>query len=181
MVAPQPSWARALAAAAALATAGTVAGLVVNALRPDGLHPNAFAAPTTCAAPAAAPITRVAPAAAAALCGVPHSIIADARSPERFAEGHIAGAVHLPCSASGFAAQTALAQFGDKASVLVYGDTTDEGLAVAESLRRQVAPDLRISVLEGGFSAWSGAGLACTSGACASCEASSTPHHESAR
>ena len=48
---------------------------------------------------------------------------------------------------------------------MVYGDSTEEALPVAEELRRRGdRPGLRVAVLAGGFPAWSQAGLACSSG-----------------
>ena len=52
--------------------------------------------------------------------------------------------------------------------MIVYGDSSDDGRAVAETLRRRgLHGDLR--VLRGGFAAWEREGLACASGPCQDC------------
>ena len=116
------------------------------------------------------------PAAASALCGDPGVVIADARPARRFAEGHIADAIHLPCAATGAAASDALARLVGKHTVVVYGDSTAEARSVAESLQAHGARDhLRVVVLDGGFGAWSEAGLACSSGPCPECADKGAP------
>ena len=97
-------------------------------------------------------------------------LVADARAPLAFAEGHIAGAVHLPCAADGDVATRVPALLEGKSTVIVYGDSTAQAEAVADGLRRRSGnPGLRIVVLAGGFPAWEGAGLACASGPCPEC------------
>ncbi len=84
--------------------------------------------------------------------------------------GHVAGAVHLPCASSRIAANAALDRLVGKETLVVYGDSTEEAMPVAEELRRRgERPGLRVAVLAGGFPAWSQAGLACSSGPCADC------------
>jgi rhodanese-related sulfurtransferase len=162
---------RLLARALALAVAGAGLGLAVNAIRPDGVALRGFAAPAACTAQAAAPaVEALPPTQAVRLCGDPGVLVADARPAARFAEGHVAGALHLPCAASGTVADGALAQLAGKHTLIVYGDSTDEARPVAEDLRRRIArPDVRVIVLEGGFPAWNQAGLACSSGECPGC------------
>src|SRR4051794_12091607 len=101
--------------ALALVVFGSALGAAVNAGRKDGVHVGSFAVATSCAAGAAAPNAAGAPAAtvlapteAMRLCGDPGVLVADVRSPERFAAGHVTGAVHLPCTTSGLAANQAL-------------------------------------------------------------------------
>ena len=99
--------------------------------------------------------------------------MADARPPQRFAEGHVTGAVHLPCAAPRAEASTVVSRLHDRHTLIVYGDTTEEARPVAEDLRRRIGrADLRVVVLEGGFPAWSHAGLACSSGPCLECKES---------
>jgi rhodanese-related sulfurtransferase len=160
------------ARAAVLALAGAALGFGVNGVRNDRVDPAAFAAPTSCQMAAEAPVERLAPTAAAALCGDPGTVVADARPADRFEQGHVAGALHLPCAASGAVARDGLAALAGKRTVVVYGDNTEEALLVADGLRRAGA-GLRVAVLEGGFPAWSAAGLACSSGPCAACTTSS--------
>ncbi len=113
------------------------------------------------------------PGEAVRLCGDHGVLIADARSSVEFAHGHITDAVHLPCIASGAVAGAALARLAGRHTLVVYGDSTDDARPVARELGRRVGrPDLRIVVIDGGFAAWSRAGLACSSGRCPDCQAS---------
>jgi rhodanese-related sulfurtransferase len=90
-------------------------------------------------------------------------IFADTRPAARFEEGHVADAIHLPCDATALGAQAAIARLSHATTVIVYGDSSDDGRAVAETLRlRGLRGDLR--VLRGGFAAWEREGLACASG-----------------
>ena len=152
--------------------AGALLGVAVNAVRPGGVQPAHFEVATSCAAtPAATPIALLPPAHAAHLCGAPGVLIADVRSAERFAQGHVAGAIHLPCAASGDVLGRALGLAAGKETLVVYGETTADAQAVAASLREKLPrPDLQISVLAGGFAAWDAEGLACSSGPCPDCE-----------
>jgi rhodanese-related sulfurtransferase len=158
-----------------LIAVGAGAGLASNALRPGGLRVSAFEAPAVCEAAetAGAPL-EIDPAEAATLCGRPDVVVADARPENRYAEGHVAGAIHLPCDATGAVAAEALAKLEGVRTVVVYGETTADAQPVAASLRRRAHhahPDLRVAVLRGGFAAWSSTGQACASGACSDCEA----------
>jgi rhodanese-related sulfurtransferase len=162
-----------LARAVALTVASAALGLAVNAARPGGLKFGAFEAPSACdAAEAAGAPLEIAPDEAARACGATDTVIADARPAGRFAEGHVAGAIHLPCDATGSVAADALARIEGKKTVIVYGETTDDAQPVAASLRRRThTPGVRITVLRGGFTGWSQAGLACASGPCDDCKA----------
>jgi rhodanese-related sulfurtransferase len=168
--------------AACLLGVGTGLGFVVNAARTDGVALSSFTAPSACpAAPSpavasagvsgTAPAVEVlAPVAAADLCHDPRAVVVDVRSPAAFAEGHVAGALHLPCAAPGGAAQAAVELLAGRSTLIVYGRDTDEALPVAEELRRRAGrSNLRIVVIEGGFSRWSAANLACSSGPCPEC------------
>jgi rhodanese-related sulfurtransferase len=108
------------------------------------------------------------PREASFLCGRPGVIFADTRPAARFEEGHVADAVHLPCDATALGAEPAIARLSHAQTVIVYGDSSDDGHSVAQTLRRRgLKADLR--VLRGGFAAWEGAGLACASGPCKDC------------
>lgn len=160
-------------------------GFLSNALRPDGVSITAFAAPATCTmgdngfGVDPLPAVRVVQQAeAASLCADGSALIADARSAEAFAKGHVTGAIHLPCSASEQVAAAAESVLSGKRFLLVYGDRTDDAFPVAEQMRQRLArKDLIIGVLEGGFEAWSEAGLACSSGTCPACTASEHTRH----
>jgi rhodanese-related sulfurtransferase len=155
----------------ALLGAGALLGVAVNSARPAGVHPGSFEVATTCTAPhAETPIAVLPPAHAAHLCGAPGVLIADVRTAERFADGHVAGAIHLPCAASGDVLGRALGAVAGKHTLVVYGETTADAEAVALSLRERLPrTDLAISVLAGGFAAWNAEGLACSSGPCPEC------------
>jgi rhodanese-related sulfurtransferase len=172
-----------VARAACLLGAGAALGFALNAARADGVRFRAFAAPSACtvtvapaapsAATAGATVTEVlAPADAANLCNDPGAVVADVRSAARFAEGHVAGAIHLPCAASGRVASDAAQLLGGKRTLIVYGDDTADALPVADEMRRRVGRSgPRIVVIEGGFARWSQANLACSSGPCLECAA----------
>lgn len=159
--------------ASVLVTVGGLAGLALNAARKDGVALGGFAPPVECLGEAGPPPLAGSDA-VAALCGRPDVVIADTRSASRFAEGHVAGAIHLPCDAAGSVANDAMARLDAARTVIVYGEGTEDALPVAASLRRR-APEAaaRVMVLRGGFAAWSQAGQACASGPCDDCKAGS--------
>jgi 3-mercaptopyruvate sulfurtransferase SseA len=160
-----------LARTLVLLTIGAAVGLGTNALRRDGVSLRSYSPPASCEGPKSGPAVEVLrPEQAVRLCGDSGVMVADARPPARFAEGHVADAVHLPCAAPGNEASTVVSVLARKHTLIVYGDTTEEARPVAEDLRRRIGRhDLRVVVLDGGFPAWSKAGLACTSGPCPEC------------
>jgi rhodanese-related sulfurtransferase len=160
--------------ASVLVLGGGVLGLAGNVARPGGVALRGFEAPTTCSAAAdtaePAGVLQMDPHEASHLCGRAGVIFADTRPAPRFAEGHVANAVHLPCDTTAAGAVDALKKLDRAATVIVYGDSSDDGMAVAETLRRRgLSGDLR--VLRGGFAAWEREGLACASGPCKDCMA----------
>jgi rhodanese-related sulfurtransferase len=165
--------------AVCLLLAGAALGLAVNAARPDGVRFTKFAPPNSCGAEAAssagAPIGVLRPTDAVALCSDADTLLADVRPPAEFAEGHVTGAIHLPCTSSDSAASAALGRVAGRHTLVVYGDGTADARLVAEELARRAAragrSDLRVLVIEGGFEAWNRAGLACSSGPCPECGA----------
>jgi rhodanese-related sulfurtransferase len=158
-----------LARAAALALVAATGGLATNSLRSDGVPLGRFEPPAMCDGGEGhdAPV-EIEPRAAAELCGQPGVVIADARPAARYTEGHIAGAIHLPCDATGRVASDAFAHLDGTRTIIVYGQSTDEARPVAASLRRRYRADVR--VLKGGFAGWDRAGLACASGPCDDCK-----------
>jgi rhodanese-related sulfurtransferase len=162
-----------LARTGVLMVLGVGLGAAVNAVRSDGLRPAAFVAVTTCTSGAGALDTGISvlpPTEAVRLCGDPGVVIADVRPADRFAAGHVAGAVHLPCASSSDAASGPLARVGGAHTVVIYGDSTDEATPVARSLRQRLAdPAAKVVVIAGGFAEWDRAGLACSSGPCPDC------------
>jgi rhodanese-related sulfurtransferase len=156
--------------AAGLTLGGALAGLGLNAARPSGVALRGFEAPTTCdvGAEQEAPIQELDAHHASSLCGRPGVIIADVRPAAEYAAGHVAGALHLPCDASASGAEDALHRLDRAPAVIIYGESSGDALAVAETLRRRgLAGDLR--VLRGGFAAWEQEGFACASGPCQQC------------
>jgi rhodanese-related sulfurtransferase len=167
----RPSLLAVLGRATAIACVGALVGLGLGALREGGLSLHATARVESCEAPVNEPRV-LSPKDASQLCAEEGALIADARPAGEYASGHIAGAVHLPCDASGDVAGAALAHLGARASILVYGTATSDAVAVARAIARR-APAAKVAALAGGFSAWERAGLACASGPCDSCAASS--------
>jgi rhodanese-related sulfurtransferase len=168
-----------LARAAMLLVLAAGLGAVVNGLRGDGLRPGQFQVATTCGAGGATapvaggqtpPVTEIHAWDAVRLCGDPGVMVADVRTSERFAAGHVADAVHLPCASSATAASGALSLLARRHTVVVYGDTTADAREVAEALRPRLGDGGKVLVLAGGFGAWERAGLACSSGPCPECQ-----------
>ncbi len=155
-----------------LALLGVASGLIVNTLRPDRVDWNVAVANATCNdVQLSVPVEIVSIDRAAVLCASSGVLIADARPAERFAHGHIAGAVHLPCSTPGALLDTVPRLLASVDLVLVYADSTEAARPVAEGLRqRNGTAGLRVAVLEGGFDAWARAGQACLSGPCPRCQ-----------
>ena len=152
---------------ALLTVGGLTAGFGFNAVRAQGIPCWHYEPPTSCSAEASRPeVGVVSPEALALECGNRDIVVADARSAERFAMGHIAGAVHLPCSASDDAARVVDSLLNGKQELVVYGESEAEARAVAEALARRSKPTVRFRVLQGGFQAWANQGLACASGGC---------------
>jgi rhodanese-related sulfurtransferase len=161
---------------AALLLGGAAAGLGFNAARPGGVALRGFEAPTACTAGAAeeARVIEVDPREASTLCGHAGVVFADTRPAARFEEGHVADAVHLPCDSAASGLEAELARVGRAQTIVVYGESSDDGRNVAETLRRRgFAGDLR--VLRGGFAAWEREGLACASGPCKDCLVTGSP------
>jgi rhodanese-related sulfurtransferase len=168
-----------LVRAACLLACGAVVGLVTNAARRAPLALTGFEAQVACSAAAEgrAPPLELAAAEASSMCGRDGIFFADSRSAERFAEGHIAGAIHLPCDAQPSGADGVIERLAPARTIVVYGDSTEEARTVAETLQsRGLRADIR--VLRGGFAAWDAEGLACASGPCRDCTlaGSAEPH-----
>ena len=163
-----------LLAALLLALAGAALGLGAGALRAGGLQLSPAARAAACEAPDSAKAALVHVADAARLCAERNVLIADARPAGDYAAGHVAGAVHLPCSASGQVAGAALQLVAGAGTILVYGGTTEEAAQVAQGLlaRLPAGAGTQVLALEGGFAAWEKAGLACASGPCDNCAVS---------
>jgi rhodanese-related sulfurtransferase len=160
-----------------LASAGL--GVAINRIRPDGVRltgpsgsPTACSAATAATTPAAGlPAVEVlAPVEAMRLCGDRQTLMADVRDAASFAQGHVSGAIHLPCAASGSVAAAAVDSLGDRRTLIVYGNDTNDARLVADEMRGRIGrSDVRVLVLAGGFPAWNQAGLACSSGPCPAC------------
>jgi rhodanese-related sulfurtransferase len=114
----------------------------------------------------------LAPGEASSLCTASDVIVLDVRSAELYAAGHIADAEHLPCTRGALRHELA-ERLHTASAVIVYGQDSEEALAVATSLMQQNVHNVHL--LEGGYPAWEAAGLACSSGACPGCD---LPHPE---
>jgi rhodanese-related sulfurtransferase len=159
-----------------IAAVGVVVGLGANLVRPGPIGLRGYEPPTTCSA--GVPEGRVSllsPTEVSALCGQSGVVVVDVRSPDKYTLGHVAGAIHLPCTASNEAAGVADSLLEGKRTIVVYGETNEDALPVAESLvARRGNQHLEAKVLSGGFAAWFNQGLACSSGPCDACDLRST-------
>ncbi len=160
-----------------LAVAAALVGFAYNHVRSDRVALTGYSPPTSCTGEAeATAVTAISASEVASLCGDRDVVVADVRPPERFEQGHVAGAIHLPCSASNDAARVADTLLEGKRMLVVYGETSDDARPVAESLlRRRGDKPLEVRVLEGGFSAWFQGGFACSSGPCDDCQKKGQP------
>jgi len=159
---------RTLAQSTVLAAAGALFGLVVNAVRPAGI---AILRPwggdgegaAQCAVAAVEP-ARIEVAEAMHLFAAHEAVFGDVRDAADYATGHVADAVHLPCSAE---APDWLATVAKSSIVVVYGGDAADPDPVAHSLTTNGYRDVR--VLSGGFRAWRDAGGSAASGPCEVC------------
>jgi rhodanese-related sulfurtransferase len=156
---------------AVLAFVAMLGALGANRFRREPLELKAYSPPTQCSEASETPTASVLSAqAVSGLCGRDDVLFADARDEDQFAMGHVTGATHLPCTSSRGNVGQLFGQLQGKRTLVVYGNSTDEARQVADGLLRQTKRrDLAIIVLQGGFSAWRDSGLACSSGACESC------------
>lgn len=182
---------------AVLFGAGAALGLGANALHPAGVplgrpvHAQAElgqCSATGAGTPGLVLPEPIAPLAAAALRGPQSSlslsppkpgaafgearstlVIGDLRPPAAYARGHIAGAVHLPCSGS--LGELAFGRIPPGAQLLLYdqdGRSADLQTAATTAALRGVG---KIYTLQGGFDAWTLANLPAEAGTCERCEA----------
>lgn len=167
----RPSFSATALRAVGLGALGILVGVAINAVRAGGIALERYRAPTTCGGSRTLQeIVILQPKRAAQLCGDSRALVADVRDEGAFAEGHIAGAVHLPCSGSPIDLARVRSQLANKSALVVYGETEEQGLRVARDLAgRMDRPDLTIAVIAGGWRAWFDAGLACASGPCDDC------------
>lgn len=158
--------------AAVLVAAGALLGWSFNALRPHGIPFASYVAPAVCSGAPESPEIRVLPPEQAArLCGDSRTLVADVRGAQAFAEGHVAGAVHIPCTGSLADVEHVRARLQGKEALVIYGESEDQARQVAHDLAgRMHRPELSISIIAGGWRAWFDAGLACASGPCNDCE-----------
>lgn len=109
----------------------------------------------------------VSPQQAQSLLGQPGVVIGDLRPAQQYAEGHIAGAIHLPCT--GTLGLLALDKIRPGTQLLIYdGDGRSPQLqtAAATAAIRGMG---QVYTLQGGFAAWLAAGLPAESGTCDRC------------
>lgn len=104
---------------------------------------------------------------ALALRGAPGLVIGDLRPPREYAQGHIAGAVHLPCS--GALGQEAFSKIPSGGKLLLYdadGQSPQLQQAATTALIRGLS---KVYLLQGGFVGWTLAALPAESGTCDRC------------
>lgn len=166
--------------AGVLVGGGALIGITINAVRPHGVPLAQYVPPTVCSGAAASPEIRVLePQRAAKLCGDPRTLVADVRTAAAFSEGHVAGAVHIPCTGSSADVERVRGRLVGKEALVVYGDSEDQARQVASDLAARIGrPEVSISIIAGGWHAWFDAGMACASGPCDDCEGlvSHAPH-----
>jgi 3-mercaptopyruvate sulfurtransferase SseA len=163
---------RLAAQAAALATAGSLAGLAANGFSPRPIRltqpmPSAAEQAGACKLPgAAALVPRISVAEAAPLCAACAAAFVDARGAGEFAAGHASGALHLPPGEIPLELLLGLERFR---TVVVYDDDPASGRAdqVATALVARGIAGVR--VLAGAWPAWIAAGAPGESGACSTC------------
>jgi rhodanese-related sulfurtransferase len=153
--------------AVALVALGSALGAGLGFARHGGVAAPAQAREQTCGAgEASAAVPHVHAQDAAALCAAGRAAVLDVRPAARFAAGHVAEALHLPCDAAAvegaIASALAAADF-----IIVYGDTTAEAEPVAQALVARYGP--RVQILDGGYARWEAEGWACASGPCPGC------------
>jgi rhodanese-related sulfurtransferase len=158
--------------AAAIVGVGAAVGLTINAVRPSGLKIDSYAPAAVCTGAATPQEIRVLkPEQAARLCGDARTLVADVRSAAAFTEGHVAGAVHIPCSGSRADVEHVRRRLSSKEALVVYGDSEEQARQVANDLAVRInRPELSVSIIAGGWRAWFDAGMACASGPCDDCE-----------
>jgi rhodanese-related sulfurtransferase len=151
---------------------GAMLGVAINTIRPSGVKLERYAPAAMCTGSAAPREIRVLqPEQAAKLCGDSRTLVADVRSGGAFTEGHVAGAVHIPCSGSRADVERVRVRLAEKEALVVYGDSEEQARQVASDLAARInRPELSIAVLAGGWRAWFDAGMACASGPCDDCE-----------
>lgn len=158
---------------AVLLALGSLLGTVLHAIRPSGLRFESYSPPAMCSGSPQEQeeIHALKPELAARLCGDPRTLVADVRRGADFARGHVAGAVHIPCSGSRADVEQVRLRVSDKEALVVYGDSEEQARQVARDLVQRIGrPGLSVSVIAGGWRAWFDAGLACASGPCDDCE-----------
>lgn len=157
--------------AALLFVLGSALGYAINAVRADGVPLSGFEPPHACGAvaePAATVLVLSAADAASAIDGG-GVLLLDARAADAYEQGHVDGAMHLPCASASHEAERALARARSEEAVLVYGDDLDDARPMAEELARRIGGSRRVSLVDGGYHALVEAGAAAESGSCERC------------
>ncbi len=168
----------------AILASGAALGLGLNALSP---HPAALGTPVypaaepgsgTCSVNAAVP-TRPTPAMplreALAACASCTAAFVDARGTAAFAQGHIAGAVHLP-RGNPDELRLAIDRLRSFETIVVYDDEAGCELAqpVVDLLVAAGFPDVRL--LDGTWTDWQAAQGPAQAGSCEACDSGGRQH-----
>ncbi len=148
--------------ALAIVAVSALVGFGFDWVRPGGVKLEKKDDVAICEAGESDLVVEIMPEDASASCAAVETVILDVRSEKEYFDGHVAGAIHLPCSAdplgdefSGLISRAGL--------ILVYGQSTDDARQVARALAER---QYEVQILAGGYPAWEAAGLGCVSGPC---------------
>lgn len=148
-----------------LAAGGSILGVTANAVSPNGVRwkavlPTAAMDGASCVAPVATKTISLQEGLRLHLAG--QTTFVDVRAAELYEQGHIEGALHMPCRSS-----TRLElKVPATRPIVVYGEGSDAGRA-ADALYGRGFVD--VSLLEGGFSTWRQAHGPAEAGSCEGC------------
>ena len=156
----ESKWGKALWQAGLLVLLASLWGLAFNALRPDGMAlVRDWSEEASPASPEAETVSAVSLEEAEELYFTGGAFFLDARSPDRFMEGRVAGAFNLPPEVAQGSPEEIPPEIPRDAPVVAYCDGESCGLSrdLASILAQRGYTDVR--VLENGWTLWEEAGL----------------------
>lgn len=149
---PLPRTLGALVLSGALALSACTAGDTTDTAATGAQGPAAVAPADTSSAPG---VRVVSPAEGAELAARPGVVVLDVRTPEEFAEGHIADAINIDMQAADAASR--FEELDPDASYVLYCRSGNRSAVVADHLRGLGFTD--VADVDGGVLAWQAAGL----------------------